>query len=116
MSAARRLARRLAAVRARRPVTVAAALLAILAGGRPVRGGIAVVYALIAAAGCFAIALIQRRSARRTASPLLAVDTKNWFIDGLVSIAVAVAFLVVVFLRDTGADWFLPYADPAVVL
>ena len=37
----------------------AAAVVAILAGGREVRGGIAVIYALIAAAGCFVIALVQ---------------------------------------------------------
>jgi len=37
----------------------------LLQGGRPVRGGLAVVDAVIAATGCLVIALIQRRLARR---------------------------------------------------
>jgi predicted Co/Zn/Cd cation transporter (cation efflux family) len=38
------------------------------------------------------------------------------FAASLVLIAVAVAFLIVVLLRDTRLDWFLPYADPTVVI
>ena len=88
----------------------------ILQGGRPVRGGVVVIYAVIAAAGCLLIALIQHRLARRTESPLLEVDSRNWLMDGLISGAVAVAFLIVVLLEGTALAWFLPYADPAVVI
>jgi cation diffusion facilitator family transporter len=89
---------------------------AVLSGGREVNGSIAVVYALIALMGCLAIALAQRRLARRTDSPLLEVDSRNWLIDGLMSGAVAVAFLVVVLLEGTSWAWFMPYADPVVVI
>jgi len=89
---------------------------AILQGGRPVRGGMAVFYAIVAAAGCVVIWLLQRRAARSTGSPLLEVDSKNWLVDGLISSAVAVAFLVVVLLEGSSVEWLLPYADPAVVV
>lgn len=89
---------------------------AILRGGRLVRGDVAVVYAVIAATGCLFIALIQRRMARRTESPLLDVDSRNWLMDGLISGAVAVAFLIMVLLEGTALEWFLPYVDPAVVI
>ena len=88
----------------------------VLHGGRTVQAGWASVYAWIAAAGCFAIAVSQRMLARRTRSPLLEVDSKNWLIDGLMSVAVGVAFLVAVLLADTSYAYLLPYADPVVVI
>ena len=92
------------------------ALGTILDGGREIRGGLIVVYALIACAGCLGIAFIQRRIARRTGSPLAKVDAANWIIDGAISGAVAVAFLVVVLLEGGSLDHLLPYADPVVVI
>jgi cation diffusion facilitator family transporter len=100
-------------------VTVFALISAIevvVHGGRTIQAGWASVYAWVAAGGCFAIAVSQQSLARRTASPLLAVDSKNWLIDGLMSVAVGVAFLVAVFLADSPYDHLLPYADPAVVI
>ena len=93
-----------------------AAVQSILDGGRQVRGGMAVAYAVIAAVGCFVFALVQRRMARKTGSPLLEVDSRNWFVDGLLSVGVALAFLVTVFLAGTGLEWLMPYTDPGVVI
>jgi cation diffusion facilitator family transporter len=89
---------------------------AVLRGGREIEGRLAVVYALIALAGCLAISLAQRRLARRTDSPLLEVDSRNWLIDGLMSGAVAVAFLAVVLVEGSSWAWITPYADPVVVI
>lgn len=88
----------------------------ILNGGTEVRGGAAVVYALVAAAGCLAIAIVQRRLSRRAGSPLLEVDARNWLMDGIMSGAVAVAFGAVVLIEGTDFAWMIPYADPVVVL
>jgi cation diffusion facilitator family transporter len=88
----------------------------VLHGGHTVQAGWASIYAWVAATGCFTIAVSQRVLARRTSSPLLAVDSKNWLIDGLMSVAVGVAFLVAVVLADTSYAHLLPYADPAVVI
>ena len=93
-----------------------AAVNVVLHGGRTIQAGWASIYAWIAAAGCFTIAVSQRALSRRTGSPLLSVDSKNWLIDGLMSVAVGVAFLVAVFLVDTSWAYLLPYADPAVVI
>lgn len=87
-----------------------------LHGGHQIQAGWASVYAWIAAAGCFTVAIRQRVLARRTGSPLLAVDSKNWLIDGFMSVAVGVAFLVAILLVDTSYAYLLPYADPAVVI
>jgi cation diffusion facilitator family transporter len=100
-------------------VTIFALISAVevaLHGGRVIQAGWASVYAWIAAVGCFTIAISQRALSRRTGSPLLSVDSKNWLIDGLMSVAVGIAFLVAVFLADTSYAHLLPYADPAVVI
>jgi predicted Co/Zn/Cd cation transporter (cation efflux family) len=87
-----------------------------LHGGREIQAGWASIYAVIAAVGCFAIALSQWSLSKKTASPLLVVDSKNWLIDGFMSVAVGVAFVVAVILADTSYAHLLPYADPAVVI
>jgi len=92
------------------------AVLVAMAGGRTIEVGWAVLYAGVAAVGCFAIAVSQRRLARRTGSPLLEVDYKNWLIDGLLSIAVGIAFAIALLLRDGRHAALLPYVDPAVVI
>lgn len=92
------------------------AILVVMEGGREIEAGWASIYAWVAAVGCFAIAVSQRALAKRTSSPLLGVDAKNWLIDGLMSVAVGIAFLVAVLLVDTSYAHLLPYADPAVVI
>lgn len=87
-----------------------------LHGGREIQAGWASIYAWIAAAGCFAIAVSQRMLAKKTGSPLLSVDSKNWLIDGFMSVAVGIAFLIAVFLADSAYAHLLPYADPVVVI
>jgi cation diffusion facilitator family transporter len=94
----------------------ASAVDAIVKGGRDINGGVALIYALIAALGCMLIAAVQRRLGRRASSPLLQVDAANWWIDGLMSSAVAVVFLFAYLVRGTRFEHLLPYADPGVVL
>jgi len=95
---------------------VAGAVDAILHGGRDLNAGLAVVYAIIALTGCFVTAGVQRRAARRTGSPLLEVDYRNWLIDGILSGVVALVFVAALVLSRT--DWapVVPYIDPALVI
>lgn len=88
----------------------------LLHGGREVQAGWALVYAVIAASGCFAIASLQRKLAKKTQSPLLEVDTKNWLVDGALSITVAIAFLTALLLSGSQLAYLLPYVDPSVVI
>ena len=88
----------------------------ILDGGHEIRGAMAAVYAVLAATGCLAIAAVQRHVARVTGSPLLEVDWKNWLIDGVLSMAVAIAFLLVALLGNGLLAPLTPYADPVVVV
>ncbi|MEL6158994.1 MAG: cation diffusion facilitator family transporter [Cyanobacteria bacterium J06623_5] len=92
------------------------AVMALLEGGRDIEAGVALWYALIAAAGCLVMAALQRRFAEQSQSQILALDFKNWLIDGVISGAVAIAFGLILLLQNTPWDGFIPYADPALVL
>ncbi|MEL6901334.1 MAG: cation diffusion facilitator family transporter [Cyanobacteria bacterium J06606_4] len=92
------------------------AVMALLDGGRDIEAGVALWYALIAAAGCLVMAVLQRRFAKQSQSQILELDFKNWLIDGVISGAVAIAFGLILLLQNTPWDWFVPYADPALVL
>jgi cation diffusion facilitator family transporter len=89
---------------------------ALLHGGRHSEPGLGVVYALLGAGTCTAISLYQRRAFRRTGSPLLEVEAKNWAVDGVICGAVGVGFLAVWLLGRTALAGLVPYADPVIVL
>ena len=89
---------------------------ALLNGGRSVEAGIALWYALIAAVSCLAMAFVQKRFAQQSQSQILDLDFKNWLLDGAVNTAVAIAFTLIIVLKDTQWSGFIPYADPALVL
>jgi cation diffusion facilitator family transporter len=95
---------------------VAGAVDALLHGGRDLNAGLAVVYAIIALAGCFVVAGIQQRAARRTGSPLLSVDHGNWLIDGVLSGVVALVFIAALIISGTNWAYVVPYIDPVLVI
>ncbi|MGK7899221.1 MAG: cation diffusion facilitator family transporter [Xenococcus sp. (in: cyanobacteria)] len=88
---------------------------ALLHGGRVLDAGVAVQYSAIAAVCCLIIALIQTRIAKKTNLPMVRVDAKNWFIDGVLSLAIGFAFIIVGLIEGTQWSGFIPYADPTVV-
>lgn len=92
------------------------ALDVILSGGQQPSTLIVVIYALVAALVCFVFSAWLRRLNRLCQSPLLATDVENWMIDGLISGGVAVAFGLVMILRDTALAFVLPYVDPVLVV
>jgi predicted Co/Zn/Cd cation transporter (cation efflux family) len=97
-------------------VAFVAAVADLVAGGHQLEPGWALVYAAIAVAGCFALFFVQRHYAKRTRSPLLEVDAKNWLVNGLVSSAVGLAFVVALLVQGTGAAFILPYIDSTLVI
>lgn len=92
------------------------AISALFTGGRPVVAGVAIAYAVIAALGSFWVAWRVGILAKRANSPLVKVDAKNWMIDGVLSVAVAVTFLVVELTKGSAIATFAPYADPVIVI
>lgn len=88
---------------------------AILAGGRVVVVGPAMVYAAVATLACTAVALILRRTVRRVPSPLVAADVENWTVNALVSGGVLAGFVLATVLERRGHAGAAAYVDPAMV-
>lgn len=95
-------------------LAVIAAAISIARGGREIASGMALSYALVATACCFLFAIILGRRMKDTASPIVEVDRKNWLIDGIVSLGVAVAFLIAWLLPGWGRSSWVPYVDPSI--
>ncbi|MEM9137301.1 MAG: cation transporter [Cyanobacteria bacterium P01_F01_bin.42] len=92
------------------------AISALFTGGRPISSGMAIAYAVVDALGCFLFAWRIGVLAKRSKSTLAKVDAQNWMIGGLISVAVAITFLVVTLIQSTSLAGLTPYADPAIVI
>jgi cation diffusion facilitator family transporter len=92
------------------------AITALLHGGRHIVPEWALVYAVIALAGCLLLAWIQGRAARAAATPLLDVDAKAWLMDGFLSLVVAATFLGALLVQGTRWEPWASYVDPALVV
>lgn len=88
---------------------------ALLHGGRDLVVGIALAYAALSTLGCFSFALLLYRYARRLNLPLLEVEARDWTVDGCISSAVALTFLVAMLIQETAWSLYLPYVDPLLV-
>ena len=88
---------------------------AILGGGRPIQAGIALIYAVLVGIACLIIAFYLRSAAKKTQSPLVELDAKSWTIDGLLTLAVLMAFASTMMIEKSEYAWMADYADPAIV-
>jgi cation diffusion facilitator family transporter len=86
----------------------------LLAGGREVSAGWAVLYAVLASGGGLAVSLYLRRAARG-ASDLVRAEAAEWLGDTLLSLGVLVGFGVALALQLAGRDDLARYVDPGLV-
>lgn len=89
---------------------------ALIDGGRALSAVPALIYSIIATAGCITVLLVQKRIARGTDSPLLDLDIRSWKISAVISSAVACGFITAVILDRTGFSHVVPYIDPLMVV
>lgn len=83
--------------------------------GRNVSFGPAATYAVLAGLVALVAALVIGREARRLGSELVALDARNWFVSGLISVALGISFLLAGLTHGTRYDHLVPYLDPAVL-
>lgn len=94
----------------------AAAVGAMLHGGRDIDVGGAVFYSVLATLGASLMAVMQARTARKTGSALLQVDSINWRIDAILSVVVTAAFALTLLLQRSPWSDLVPYVDPGLVI
>lgn len=89
----------------------------ILSGGRDVKSGIAVIYALITTSLCGFTFMVLYFLSKRKNSGLLKVEADGWLYDTLISFSVLVTFVIVNLLyRKSLFVSYLPFVDPIVVI
>jgi predicted Co/Zn/Cd cation transporter (cation efflux family) len=97
-------------------MATADAVQALFSGGRNISPGLASIYGLFATIACWTLAAVTHRGARRSGSPLIRADAKNWTVNGAISSAVLMAFLCIFLIRETRFAFLVPYIDPSLVL
>jgi predicted Co/Zn/Cd cation transporter (cation efflux family) len=92
------------------------ALMSLLAGGRTMEFGPALVYAAVVVAISTGMALYEHRVNRRIRSDLVTMDVKGWIMAGSVTTALLLAFAVGHVIDGTEHAWLTPYIDPAILM
>lgn len=87
----------------------------ILHGGREIVLEHALIYAVLSTVCCFAIYFTETYIARSEQSELVRVDSQEWLVDGILSAAILVGFLLVILLDKFGYSRWNAYVDPILV-
>jgi len=88
----------------------------LLAGGNEAEYGLAVIYGLIATVGCFTVAALMRRASKLHRSDLVRVESRTWLVDGLLSAAVLLGFLVAWWMEGSQWSQYAPLVDPILLI
>jgi cation diffusion facilitator family transporter len=95
--------------------SLASAIQALLHGGRALAVGPALLYGVVAAVGCLVMAGVMSALAKRSGSPLVAVEVQTWRVDAVVSLGVVAAFLAAFLLEGSRWSHVVDYVDPGLV-
>ena len=88
----------------------------LLAGGNDMVYGLGVLYGAIATVGCFAVAALMERASREARSDLVRVESRTWFVDGLLSAAVFTGFMIAWLLEQSAWAHWAPLVDPILLI
>jgi cation diffusion facilitator family transporter len=88
----------------------------VLAGGRTVEVGLAVVYGVVATVVGVVITVVLRRHARAGSSDLVRAEAAEWAGDTLLSVGVLAGFVVAAVLQASGREDLARYVDPVMVV
>jgi predicted Co/Zn/Cd cation transporter (cation efflux family) len=87
----------------------------IMAGGRPLDFGQAIIYAVVTLAVTIAMAIIGSRANRKIQSDFVALDAKAWMMSAGLTSALLVAFVIGSLIQGTQYEWLSPYIDPVAL-
>jgi len=88
----------------------------VLAGGREVEVGLAVVYGVASTLVGIAVTVALRRRARAGSSDLVRAEAAEWTGDTLLSVGVLAGFVVAAALQQAGRADLARYVDPVMVV
>ena len=88
----------------------------ILAGGRDPALGLMAVYVFPAVILCAILYWICHLGYKKSNSDILKAEKNAWFINGVISGAIGVALLLVIFIQGTSFGWIARYIDQILVV
>jgi predicted Co/Zn/Cd cation transporter (cation efflux family) len=88
----------------------------LLTGGRNLILDVATIYTFICIIIYFAIIYMIKKCKRKTTSSILELEVKNWYIDTLITVGIAVSLGFVLVIYKMGLTKILPYIDPSLVI
>lgn len=91
------------------------AIASLMAGGRHLEFGWALVYAAFTVVICFGFAALEARANRKVESEFVRLDVKAWVMSGSITAALLIAFALGYAVQGTSWAWISPYVDPAVL-
>jgi len=91
------------------------ALGSIMAGGRPLAFGHAVIYAVVTLGIASAMTIFSRTANRTLKSDFVALDAKSWLMSAAVSAALLIAFAFGFSIQGSSLEWVSPYIDPVAL-
>ncbi|ACT56967.1 cation transporter [Candidatus Liberibacter asiaticus] len=91
-------------------------ILNIISGGHDINFEKAVIYSCVASFICLMMGVYENRCNREIKSDFIALDAKSWIVAGYLLLAVVIAFLCAMLLRDSAYDWIIPYVDSMVLM
>ncbi|SET04076.1 cation diffusion facilitator family transporter [Thorsellia anophelis] len=92
------------------------AILDIMAGGRDLTLGFAMIYSAAVSFMAFWIYAKHKRLNRKIESDLVALDTQSWFMAASISASLLVAFTLALILQQTQYAYLSRYMDSGVLL
>jgi cation diffusion facilitator family transporter len=92
------------------------AIEALLEGGRNIKPGIAIIYAVFASSAGWLLAILSKKGYQDSQSPLVRADADGWIVNAAISSAVLIAFIGVYAIQDTEYSHIAPYIDPSLVI
>lgn len=97
-------------------LSLAAAISALLKGGRVVSADKALIFAAVSVMGCAAVWVYLKWAGRGEFSGLVVAEQQQWFMDTVLSAAVLIGFGVAWWLEQSAWSAWAVYADPMMMV
>jgi len=88
----------------------------LFAGGANIGVDSATIYTTISVIVCAFVYIVLKRASKKYTSPVLSAEAKSWLNDTLLSIAILIALLGIIFLPRTSFAFIVPYIDSGMTL
>ncbi|WP_196889695.1 cation diffusion facilitator family transporter [Aureivirga sp. CE67] len=87
----------------------------ILDGGNIINIDVAIYYTIITSIASLGMYFYVKRESKILKSEIIKVETKEWLIATLLTIAIFIGFMVALMVKGTKGEVIIPYVDPVIV-